>query len=472
VTLRVRHLVLAVGVVLTALVAASTAAAVPLEPAVAIVPAVSISDAAAQAAKAAPTCPGGPSNPDGIVCYHPSFLRDAYDFPSGRRGPTGAGQTIVVVTSYGYPGVADDLAQFSAEEGLPSADFTEVDQQAPPLAAPEDPGTIFNWQLETALDVEWAHAMAPGAKIVLAVAATGDSADVTQTLGEVLPQYRGAIVSLSLFADEQFFTQFDPASLKTMNGLFLRHVLSGGTVVAASGDYGATGLSLLALGDPTVDAAFPASSPFALGVGGTEGGTYPTGLWVNGHYGSEQVWNEPNLPGASGGAPSTVFPAPIWQWGLTGQTKRATPDVAYDAASNGGAIIVFGGHHTVMGGTSVGTPQWAAIVALANELRGRQGRFPLGIATPWLYLIARDRNTYRQDFHDITTGTNALGGSASGLPGFTADPGYDLATGLGTPDVSRLLGDLGGREVGRFALSDDGNYGPGRRGRGHVKFGG
>ena len=466
--LGVRHFLLVVGVVATALVAASAAAAVPFRSAVTMVPSFAISDAAAKAAQTVPTCPGG------IVCYHPSFLKDAYDFPSGRFAPTGAGQTILVVTSYGYPGIAADLALFSAEEGLPPANFTQVNQQAPPAAPPEDPATIFNWQLETALDVEWAHAMAPGAKIVLAVAATGDSADVTQTLSEVLPQYRGAIVSMSLFADEEFFTQFDPASLKTMNGLFLHHVLTGGTVLASSGDFGATGLSLLALGDPTVDAAFPASSPFAVGVGGTEGGTYPTGLWVNGRYGSEQVWNEADLPGASGGGPSTVFPAPLWQWGLTGQTKRATPDVSYNAAVNGGVIIVFGGHHTVMGGTSAGTPQWAAIVALANELRGRSGRLPLGIATPQLYAIARDRNDYRQDFHDITSGTNALGGPTSGLPGFTAAQGYDMATGLGTPDVSRLLSDLGGREAGHYRLEDDGNYGNGNgRGRhSHFKFGG
>ena len=464
--LRLRHLVLAVAIATTALLAASTASAVRFTPATQMVPAISISDATAKSSKTVPNC-------GGAVCYHPSFLRDAYDFPTGHGAPTGAGQTILIVTSYGEQSIAADLAQFSAEENLPPANFTQVNEQTQ-LAPPEDPDTIRQWQLETALDVEWAHAMAPGAKIVLAVAATGDSADVTETLSEVLPRYRGAIVSMSLFADEEFFTQFDPDSMKTMNRLFLRHVLTGGTVVAASGDFGATGLSLLALGDPTVDAAFPASSPFAIGVGGTQGGTFPTGLWQNGHYGSEQVWNETDLPlpGASGGAPSTVFPAPLWQLGLTDTTKRATPDVAYNAAVNGGVIIVIGGQHSLMGGTSAGTPQWAAIVALANESRGRQGRVPLGLATPQLYAIARDRSNYRQDFHDITVGSNAFAGPDSGLPGFAADPGYDLATGLGTPDVSRLLSDLGGRESGRFSLTDDGDYGNGHRGRGRLRFGG
>jgi subtilase family serine protease len=126
---------------------------------------------------------------------------------------------------------------------------------------------------------------------------------------------------------------------------------------------------------------------------------------------------------------------------------RAEPDVAYDAASNGGVVIVFHGRFGVIGGTSIGAPQWAAIVALANELRGRQGRPSLGLATPQLYLLARDRSTYRRDFHDITSGSNDLGNGQFGLPGFSAGPGYDFPTGLGTPDVARLLEDLAGRDV-------------------------
>jgi len=444
VKLRVRQFLLAAAVAATALVAASGASAVPMQPAAKVFPALQISDAAATASKAVPTCPNG------LVCYHPSHLREAYDFPGGRKAPTGARQTIVIVTSYGLETIQSDLAQFNAEEGLPAADFTEVDQQAPALAA-GDPSTIPMWQLETALDVEYAHAMAPGAKIVLAVAATEDSADVTQILREVLPQYPGSIVSMSLFADEFLFANLDPDSLRSMNSMFMKHVLTGGSVVAASGDYGATGLSWM-YGEPTQATAFPASSPFAVGVGGTMGGDYPAGLWQNGRYGSEQVWNEPDFGLASGGGPSQLFPAPPWQLGVTGQSRRAVPDVAYNAAANGGVVVVLGGRHGVAAGTSAGTPQWAAIIALANELRGKQGRLPLGLATPQLYAIARDRSDYRQDFHDITVGGNALFGSLYGLPGFNAAPGYDLPTGLGTPVVSKLLKDLSGRDVGRFSF--------------------
>ncbi|HZR95799.1 MAG TPA: S53 family peptidase [Gaiellaceae bacterium] len=466
--LRVRQVVLAVTAVAAALVAASGASATRFEPATKMLPSIQISDAAAKASKTVPTCPNG------LVCYHPSFLQEAYDFPGGRHAPTGAGQTILVVTSYGLPSVASDLAQFDAEESLPPADLTVVQQHAPAIGQPADPDTIRNWMLETALDVEYAHAMAPGAKIVLAVAATDDSADVTQTLSEVLPHQAGAIVSLSLFADEFLFANSDPDSLRTMSALFAKHVLGGGTVVAAAGDFGASGYSPQYAPAPFQAAAFPASSPFAIGVGGTMGGDYPYGLWVNGGYGSEQVWNEPDFGGATGGGPSKLFAAPVWQFGLTGTFRRATPDVAYNAALNGGVVVVVNGRHTVMGGTSVGTPQWAAIVALANELRGRQGRLPLGLTTPNLYLLARDFGSYRQDFHDITVGNNALGGDPTQMPGFTAGRGYDFATGLGTPDVARLLKDLAGRDGGRFGVSDNGFEGDSgkKSGREHVHVGG
>jgi kumamolisin len=155
---------------------------------------------------------------------------------------------------------------------------------------------------------------------------------------------------------------------------------------------------------------------------------------------------------------------------MTGTSKRATPDVAYNAALNGGVVIVIFGLHTLMGGTSAGTPQWAAIVALGNELRGKQGRLPLGIATPQLYTLARDRSDYRQDFHDITVGNNALFGDPTKIPGFTAGPGYDFATGLGTPNVSRLLKDLAGRDGGRYRLSDDGFAGDRGKHSGRNRF--
>jgi subtilase family serine protease len=470
---RLRHFLgLALAVTGAACLAAS-ASATPMRPALSSVPFVQISDAAAHAAQQSPICPNG------LVCYSPSFIRQAYDFPNGHN-VTGAGQTIVLIEAYGSPTLRADLSAFDAEYGIPDPpSLTVLNQQTPVSTAGS--GDTFFWAVETSLDVEYAHAMAPGADIVVAVADTDDSLNVLQVEQEVLPSYPSATVSQSFGADETGPCS-DPASFAAMETLYANQVQHGGTVVASAGDYGATNLGPLYCSSLAPMAGFPASSPLVLAVGGTEGNPYPGGLWsAPGKYGGEQVWNEltPTVfpgAGAGGGAPSVVFAAPPWQQGLTGYSTRTEPDVAYNAAVNGGVIIVLGGRHGVVGGTSAGAPQWAAIVALANELRGKQGRLPLGRATPQLYAIAQSSRSYGEDFHDILTGNNALGG-ASGLPwfgipplpGFSAGPGYDIPTGLGTPDVANLLKDLSVHESPRLRVDDLAHSANGKPG-GHVRL--
>ena len=410
-----------------------------MRPALSSVPFVQISDAAAHAAQQSPICPNG------LVCYSPSFIRQAYDFPNGQNA-TGAGQTIVLIEAYGSTTLRSDLAAFDAEYGIPDPPSLTILKQQTPVSSAGSGDTFF-WAVETSLDVEYAHAMAPGANIVVAVADTDDSPNVLQVEQEVLPSYPTAIVSQSFGADETGECS-DPVSFAAMETLYAEQVQHGGTVVASAGDYGATNLGPLACNSFAPMAGFPASSPLVLAVGGTEGNPYPGGLWqIQGSkYGGEQVWNEitPTVfpgAGATGGAPSVVYAAPAWQSG----PMRTEPDVAYNAALNGGVVIRLDGHHGVVGGTSAGAPQWAAIVALANELRGKQGKPPLGLATPQLYAIAHDPALYRADFHDILTGDNSLFGAGSGLPGFSAGPGFDIPTGLGTPDVVNLIKDLAGR---------------------------
>jgi subtilase family serine protease len=398
------------------------------------------------------------------------MIRDAYDFPNGRGGATGAGQTIVVVNAYGSPFLGADVAAFDAQFGLAPPNFVEYDQQN--VLAPVGSNDFLTWALETSLDVEYAHAMAPDAKIVLAVAANDDTSNLVQVEREVLAQYPTAILAQSFGGDETGPAS-DPDAMAALDQLFATQVAHGGTVIASSGDLGATNFTpFIPGGTPAIMASYPASSPLALAVGGTEGNPYPGGLWNHGRYGGEQVWNEV-LPsgqaGASGGAPSRIYPKPIWQYGVTPSTTRAEPDVAYNAAANGGVIIAFHGTFGVIGGTSAGAPQWAAIIALANELRAKARRGPVGLVAPLLYLLARDRSTYRQDFHDITTGSNIFLGPDSGLPGFYAGPGYDYPTGLGTPDVARLIKDLAGR--GSFFLRLDDLLTSHGHGKGHVQFG-
>jgi subtilase family serine protease len=422
----------------------------------------------------------GPSVPclnGGLPCYLPSEIQQAYNFPSGPAAPNGAGQTIVVVAAYGAPFVGPDIQTFGALTGIPYPPNLTVVRQKTPVPAAQGSGQTYFWEVETDLDVQWAYAMAPRARIVLAVANSDDTLDIAQVMREVLPKYPGAIVTQSFGMDETGPAS-DPSLVATFSPMYLDVLRGGGTVLAASGDLGASnGTELEAmffpeLGvKPSAMAAYPASDPLVLAVGGTEGNPYPDGLLSDaGTYGGEQAWNEISpfgAPGAGGGAPSAVFDAPPWQRAL--HTKdRLVPDVSYNAALVGGALVIVscrpnpadGGvtldptcadpsrqGYIAVGGTSAGAPQWAAIIALANQVRMSQARGPLGLVSPTLYDIARDKRAYARDFNDVTTGTNALDLRAFGSPvpsafGFAAAPGYDLATGLGTPNVANLLGDL------------------------------
>jgi subtilase family serine protease len=407
---------------------------------------------------------------NGGLCYLPQDLQQAYDFPTGTGAPTGAGQTILLVTAYGAPAMQPLLQVFDSVLGIPDPPSFEIYNQQSTVPGTQGSGATFHWQVETALDVEWAHAMAPGAKIVLAVASSDDTADVTQVITEALPRYPGAIVSQSFGADESGPAS-DPTLPATLDPVYFSALLHGGTILAASGDFGASNGTELEGLQPSAMAAYPASDPLVLAVGGTMGNPGPDSLWrAPGGYGGEQVWNEifNGMPGATGGAPSTLFDAPPWQRNLARTHDRLEPDVSYNAAANGGVLVAiacapdpatnfvaldpstcdpFSPLTNAVGGTSAGAPQWAAIIALANDLRtSHSHRRPVGLVAPMLYDIAKDRRAYARDFHDITVGNNALnlspfGGGFSAF-GFSAAPGYDVATGLGTPDVSNLIRDL------------------------------
>jgi subtilase family serine protease len=155
------------------------------------------------------------------------------------------------------------------------------------------------------------------------------------------------------------------------------------------------------------------------------------------------VWNEAWVALAGGGAVSALFSKPSYQSALS-FGGRAVPDVAYNAAVDGGVLVfssALGPAATgfyIVGGTSAGSPQWAGIFALANTARAFGAKGPIGFANPGIYAIAQGAN-YSHDFHDITSGNNALVGTGIG---FAAAPGFDLATGWGTPNVANLVADL------------------------------
>jgi subtilase family serine protease len=367
-----------------------------------------------------------PAPPKG--CYDPAQIRQAYNVP-----PTydGTGQTIIIVEAYGDPNIEDDLAAFDARFNLPAPpSLTVYDGSATQTSGPHAPAA---WLGETALDVEWAHAIAPKANLVLIEASSASGNAVGAAMRQIVPSYPGAIVSMSFGIQESAISgSGNNTHLRQMHKDFELFVSLGDTIVASDGDFGASN------GTSVNSPQYPASDPLVTSVGGTMGDPAPLGLCPSTnalldlcHYGAEQVWNEPAF-GATGGGPSLVWGRPDYQQGVTSGTARAVPDVAYNAAVNGGFLVAIGSHLGLFGGTSAGAPQWAAIIALVNQARGLSGKPPLSFPGA-LYQHAGD-------FHDITVGNNTLAGAL--LPGFPAGAGYDLATGLGTPDVASLIADL------------------------------
>lgn len=391
-------------------------------------------------------CQPVPGLPDPGLCgYVPSVIQQAYDFPATLDG---SGQTIVIVDAYGSPTIRNDLAIFDSAFGIPAPpSFTIV---CSPSGCPtfhvnssKQSSNQVGWSLETSLDVEYAHAMAPGANIVLVVASSsyGDAINAAET--KAIASYPGSVMSQSFGIPEYLVSANDGQFLQAARN-YQAAEAAGITVLASAGDSGATN------GAGFANAGFPASDPLVTAVGGTEGLPFPDGLTTCSasgcSYGGEQVWNENEpaigLVAATGGAPSLFFPAPSYQAAL-GLGVRTTPDVAYNAAVNGGVFVYWGsvpsgaGFYFV-GGTSAASPQWAAIIALANQLSAEEGYGPLGFVNPGLYQLAQT-SAYASDFHDITTGNNQLAGTPVG---FSAAAGWDDASGWGTPDVSKLVPDL------------------------------
>jgi subtilase family serine protease len=364
-------------------------------------------------------------------CYGPAQIRAAYGVDKlAAKGLTGAGRSIVIVDAFQSPTIAHDLATFDQLFELPDPVFNQI---APDGLTPFDQadGNMVGWAGEITLDVEWAHAVAPGAKIVLVLSKSNDDADILSATRYAVDHNLGDVISQSFGENESCV---DPKIARQQHQLFEKATRKGITLLASSGDQGSAQLDCA--GENFVKAvSSPATDPLVTAVGGTR----LVADGVTGAYQSESVWNEPDFASAGGGGFSVEFGKPIYQVLANRGHGRGVPDVAYNAAIIGGVLAVWSssgfGDDLVFrfGGTSAGSPQWAGLVALTNQ--AAHGR--VGFLNPTLYALGFSPAS-NQLFHDVTVGDNTFHGDTD-IAGFSAARGWDAASGLGSPKAAALV---------------------------------
>ncbi len=418
----------------------------------------------------------------GFRCFSPLAIQNTYDLPAlYQKQDTGKGQTIAVVDSFGSNTIANDLSVFSTQFGLrhlcgeanypcqagdPTFTQLEVQGSPPTISQPPSNGTGQEnhalWNGEVTLDVEWAHATAPEASIVLVTTPTAETLGV-QGFPEmiaaedyVITHHLATVISQSFGSAEEAFASTQ--SLLNLRYAYMDAVANKVTVLASSGDFGTANSIKEPVKSPTVipfpTVNWPASDPLVTAVGGTSvctdaatgtttDSSSPPPDCQNNPGQREVTWNNTvndGVPIATGGGYSHVFPRPSFQDGVVASPRRGVPDVAYQAdpftavfvyiSASGNAPGWYG-----FGGTSAASPQWAGLVAIAAQIHGG----PLGYINPALYKIGQDPTRYAADFHDITVGNNQVNSS---IAGFGAGTGWDAVTGWGTPDAAKLLPDL------------------------------
>jgi subtilase family serine protease len=389
-----------------------------------------------------------------IACYSPQQLETAYGLqPLFGSGDNGHGEKIVIVDCFGSPTISSDLSVFDKAFHLPPPPSLSIVTPAGPIP-PWDPagdGPMIAWGGETSLDVEYAHAMAPGARIVLVetpVAETEGTAGFPQIVTAeewAITHEDPAVISQSFGATEGTFPS--EASIVRLEGAYKLADRDHVTVLAATGDDGSTDSSQVSgpalFTKRAVD--WPSTDPLVTAVGGTQLHLNSAGIRLL----PDNVWNDSNLlgtPAAGSGGTSWYFARPSYQSSVADVVggHRGVPDVSLSAAQDGGAIVYesFPGVEPdfyVVGGTSEATPLFAGIVAVADQVAGRH----LGFLNPDLYTLAAE---HAAGIVDVTIGSNTVtfqqDGTTVTVPGYAAAEGYDLASGLGTVDAAALVPEL------------------------------
>jgi subtilase family serine protease len=404
---------------------------------------------------------------DGIACYLPGQVRTAYHLPVlYARGITGKGETIVIVDSFGSPTIESDLTTFDRRFGYPAPPkFTIIWPAGKPPAFNPGNSSMTNWAGETTLDVEYAHALAPGASILLVETpvsedeGTSGFQQIVQAEEYVINHGLAAVISQSFSATEETFTGY--AQIAPLRAAYLDADSHHVTVLAASGDAGATDYQSDGTDYYTRRVtSWPDSDPLVTGVGGTQlkesAGSYTSVAW-NDTYNqpSDLYWGGSTDPDplASGGGKSEFFARPSYQNGVESVTgaHRGVPDIAMSAACDGAVNIYssFGpgpAGWSLTCGTSEATPEFAAIVALADQVAGHR----LGLINPTLYTLLAE---HAPGLVDVTSGDNTVSfyqGTATKpyiVAGYQARKGYSLVTGVGTVNASKFVYELAGVPV-------------------------
>ena len=441
-----------------------------------------------------------------IHCYRPDQLRAFYGLGPLATSNDGLGQTIVLVDSYGSPTAAEDVAFFAQTFGGPAPDF----EAAFPLGSPDykaatgngvgqsGPTAAEGWAGEANLDVEWAYAMAPKAHLVLLATPPAETQGVQgipnlmKAIDWAIAKYpSGTVFSMSFGTDEQAFGGKSAAQSQfaRFDETFKRGLAKRDTFFASAGDTGSVGVvrshRASTTGD-TPEVSYPNVSPYVTSVGGTQvqsGWTWaPTQdkprlddgrtrnplywAWTVGGN-TEPVWNESWAGVATGGGLSTVYDRPAYQDAVASVVggARGVPDVAWNAAINGGVLVYTSffpsidgpPSWSVYGGTSASSPQVAAVTAIANQARAVAHKLPIGDLNTVIYSAAFNRDTAFRDVVPHTYGTAPSGVLDSNriwdtlptgfvtpdpVPGYPTTPGYDLTTGWGSPKAAQYVSQL------------------------------
>ncbi len=380
-----------------------------------------------------------------FLYYSPTEIKEAYnDSALTNAGYDGSGVTIAIVDAYGDPYIQQELDNYSAQFGVPSATVNVICVDGP---CNYTQGISQGWNTEIALDVEWAHSIAPGAKINLYIG-SNSSQPLFDAVERAVSDGTNSIISMSWGSPENTIGESSTTnptlgqSYPWLDQVFEQAAAEGITAFASSGDWGAYDQGQNQ-SSPFGGAIYPATDPFVTAVGGTSlymntTGGYMQYPFVNatGTYGTETAWSWNNAyQWGTGGGYSTLFGIPDWQkgFGIPASTNfRSVPDVAWDADVQTGVIVGIYDQNSqsvlyyIVGGTSVGSPSWAGSLALLEQKAGTR----LGFLNPRLYSILGSSN-YSRAFHDVTVGNNNP---------LTANPGWDPLTGIGSPNMGVLSG--------------------------------